>query len=671
MRLCEDFAHGLHRDALPYGGERKGGYGQCAYPLLFSRRGGGSGRRAGEHPHRRGGQLPGAGPHQGARRRRLPRGDGFRGASDGRGSEPDRFDCGQPHPVPRARRRQPCVDGLEHDAPGRAPSDHRSPDRRHGYREGHDFGQPDSDRGRGRRRGGFRRRHEDPDQVRAHGGRDPRVVRSGGHDLYAAALPPHEPEHLDHAASHRPDGRQGHEGADPYGGILDAERRAGAGPQPEGGLHALEGIQLRGRHRDLGAHPARGHLHVGARGRVHHGGARHEARRRGADLGHPERFGGRHEGPRRQRYRPHRRQHPPGRHPHRQDHPEGRERSVARGEAPARDLRRQGRRREGRFAQGAAFAARRGDRHEALQPRQQGGQEGQECREDAARQARREVLGRDRRADQAARVQALDAVAGQDHHGHHRLLRRGALSRRYEVLAEAAGGDRPQVLRREDGRGDGLPEPRLVQLDGRRAYGRPDRGHDQQLHDRVEEGRRRHQAREVQPHERRRAAADGRYPDGQGLYRQEAQAEGGRQDGRTPRQQGYRGQDCARRGHAVPRGRNDRRYLPQPAGRAFANEPRADLRGRARLGRPRAGREIRHADLRRRLARPDQRVHGPGRTAAQRPHVPLRRRHGRAFRPACHGGRHLHAQAGPHDRRQDARAFDRSLLAHHAAAARR
>ena len=37
--------------------------------------------------------------------------------------------------------------------------------------------------------------------------------------------------------------------------------------------------------------------------------------------------------------------------------PQGRERSVAGGEAAARDLRRQGRRREGRFAQGAAFAA--------------------------------------------------------------------------------------------------------------------------------------------------------------------------------------------------------------------------------------------------------------------------------------------------------------------------
>ncbi len=52
----------------------------------------------------------------------------------------------------------------------------------------------------------------------------------------------------------------------------------------------------------------------------------------------------------------------------------------------------------------------------------------------------------------------------------------------------------------------------------------------------------------------------------------------------------------------------------------------------------------------------------------QRPHLPLQRRDGRAFRPAGHRRRDLHAQTGPHDRRQDACPFDRSLLAHHAAA---
>ena len=171
-------------------------------------------------------------------------------------SEPDCLDRREPYPVPGARRRQPCADGFEHDAPGRAPGDFGSPDRRHGYREGHDLRQPHPDRCRGRRRGGFRRCDEDSDQIRAYGGRDPRVVRSGGDDLHAAALPSHQPKYLGDAEAHRADGRQGDEGADSDRRLLDAARRAGPGPQPQGGVHALEGLQLRGRHRDLGAYPA-------------------------------------------------------------------------------------------------------------------------------------------------------------------------------------------------------------------------------------------------------------------------------------------------------------------------------------------------------------------------------------------------------------------------------
>ncbi len=62
---------------------------------------------------------------------------------------------------------------------------------------------------------------------------------------------------------------------------------------------------------------------------------------------------------------------------------------------------------------------------------------------------------------------------------------------------------------------------------------------------------------------------------------------------------------------------------------------------------------------------------GQGGSSAQRPHLPLRRRrYGRTLRPAGHGGYHLLLEARPHGRGQDARPFDRSLLAHHAAAAR-
>ena len=50
-----------------------------------------------------------------------------RSGPDGRGSEPDRLDRREPYPVPGARRRQPCADGFEHDAPGRAPGDFAKP----------------------------------------------------------------------------------------------------------------------------------------------------------------------------------------------------------------------------------------------------------------------------------------------------------------------------------------------------------------------------------------------------------------------------------------------------------------------------------------------------------------------------------------------------------------
>ena len=160
------------------------------------------------------------------------------------------------------------------------------------------------------------------------------------------------------------------------------------------------------------------------------------------------------------------------------------------------------------------------------------------------------------------------------------------LRRRYEIHAEDARRAVASDDRRAHGRPDGFPQSRIVRLDVGRACQRPDRGYDQQLYDRVEEGRRRDQAREVQPHQRRqcrrRASSDG-----QGLHRQEAQVEGGRQDGRPSRQQGYRGAYRARRGHALSGRRYDRRHLSEPAGRTFANEPRPDLRGRARLGGPR------------------------------------------------------------------------------------
>ncbi len=56
-------------------------------------------------------------------------------------------------------------------------------------------------------------------------------------------------------------------------------------------------------------------------------------------------------------------------------------------------------------------------------------------------------------------------------------------------------------------------------------------------------------------------------------------------------------------------------------------------------------------------------------SAAVRSDAPVRRPHRRALRAPGHGRLHVHAEAQPPGRRQDARAFDRSVLARHAAAA--
>ena len=71
-------------------------------------------------------------------------------------------------------------------------------------------------------------------------------------------------------------------------------------------------------------------------------------------------------------------------------------------------------------------------------------------------------------------------------------------------------------------------------------------------------------------------AAPGRDPAGEGVHRREAEDLGGRQDGRTPRQQGHRGPHRARGGHAVPAGRLAGGHRAQPAGRAEPDERRAD-----------------------------------------------------------------------------------------------
>ena len=87
------------------------------------------------------------------------------------------------------------------------------------------------------------------------------------------------------------------------------------------------------------------------------------------------------------------------------------------------------------------------------------------------------------------------------------------------------------------------------------------------------------------PHSAARRAAAGRDPAREGLSGREAQGLGRRQDGRPPRQQGYRRAHRARGGHAVPPRRPSGRHRAQPARRAEPNERRADPRDAPRVGR--------------------------------------------------------------------------------------
>ena len=206
----------------------------------------------------------------------------------------------------------------------------------------------------------------------------------------------------------------------------------------------------------------------------------------------------------------------------------------------------------------------------------------------------------------------------------------------------------------------------------------------------------------------------------------EAPHPAGRQDGRTPRQQGRGLDHRPGAGHAVHGRRPDRRHRAQSAGRAVAHEHRPDPRSPPGLGGEgpgpedpaharRAGQDRRAAQVPRRdlqprqqaarTARRPQAVHrrgaaaagaepdrwradgdagvrwrggsrdqgdaDAGRSADQRPDAAVRRSHRRGVRASGDRGLHAHAQAQPPGRRQDARALDRSVLARHPAAAGR
>ena len=164
-------------------------------------------------------------------------------------------------------------------------------------------------RGVPRRAGRRRRRHRG--RVRHGRGRLRRRDRHQGPQRQPqgprpAEVPALQPGHLPDAEAVGRGGGQGHEGPGDRRRPVHRVRRDRAGQEPDRGLHAVGGSQLRGRHHPVRADGQAGHPdldpHRGARGRR----PRHQARRRGDHARHPQRLRGDPQGPRRARHRAHR-----------------------------------------------------------------------------------------------------------------------------------------------------------------------------------------------------------------------------------------------------------------------------------------------------------------------------------------------------------------------------
>ncbi len=164
-------------------------------------------------------------------------------------------------------------------------------------------------------------RHRQRDQRRLHHGRvrpraeGPPRDGAGPQGLPALQVPPLQPEHVHQPPHTGGRGAVGIAGRPAGRRPVDPQRRAGAGQEPARRLHAVGGLQLRGRHHPLGAPGARRradlHPHRGARGRR----PRHQAGRRGDHPGHPEPVRGDPGRPRRPRHHPRRRRGGAGRRP--------------------------------------------------------------------------------------------------------------------------------------------------------------------------------------------------------------------------------------------------------------------------------------------------------------------------------------------------------------------
>ena len=229
--------------------------------------------------------------------------------------------------------------------------------------------------GRGRRRRARRRRDE---------GRQGRLHADEVHAL--------EPGHAHPPQADRAAGRQAEGRRRARRRQLDGQRRARARREPARRVHAVRGLQLRGRDRHLGAARQGRHPHVDPHPRVRDRRALDEARRRGDHARHPEPLGGVAVAARRARRRAHRRRGRRGRPARGQGHAEGRDRADGRGEADPRDLQGEGARGPRHEPQGAARRGRRRDRRQDVR----------------SRGRRRPVAGRERARPRLRRDEAQD-----------------------------------------------------------------------------------------------------------------------------------------------------------------------------------------------------------------------------------------------------------------------
>ncbi len=394
-----------------------------------------------------------------------------------------------------------------------------------------------------------------------------------GH-LPADEVPPLQPEHLHQPEADRARGADRRAGPGPGRRPLHAEGGARARPQHPGRLHAVARLQLRGRDPRLRA-PRQGRLlHLDPHPGVRHRGPRHQARAGGDHARHPQRLGERAAGPGRVGHHPHRRHRQAGRHPGRQGHPEGGDAADAGREAPARDLRREGRRRARRVPEVPAGHRGHGrGRQDLLAQGDREGPAGALHRAGPDREDREELQGRD--PDHPGRGQQEDPGPP----------RREDLQRADE--RPGGRGDRQEggEVHRRRRRAPLPPAVEAPEAEGRRGRrGGADHPAAPGLADRGLEPRQRRADRAAP--EGGRAAA-GRHQDGQGLRRDEEEALRRRQDGGPPRQQGGHLADPGGRRHAVPAGRDPDRHRAEPPRRPLPDERRPDPGDAPGLGRAR------------------------------------------------------------------------------------